>query len=93
MGWADCGVDSNGRPIGYAFRATCDQSGCDAKIDRGLAYACGDMHGEGSEEGDTYCEKYFCYDHLKLTDHGFRCEECCAVIDESLEDEHARNIA
>lgn len=59
MGWADCGDDSKGRPIGYAHEATCDHPGCDTKIDRGLAYVCGDMHGE-----DEYsCEGYFCPQH------------------------------
>lgn len=63
MGWANCGTDSNGRPIGYAHKATCDEPGCDAKIDRGLSFACGDMHGEN--EG---CEKYFCSAHLNMVD-------------------------
>lgn len=59
MGWGDCGEDSKGRPIGYVHEATCDHPGCDKKIDRGLSYACGDMHGE-TEYG---CEKYFCSEH------------------------------
>ena len=59
MGWATCGNDSQGRPIGYAFEATCDHHDCDALIDRGLSYVCGDMHGE-----DEYsCERYFCEEH------------------------------
>src|SRR5690242_1453939 len=60
MGWGDCGTDSKGRPIGYVHEATCDHPGCEEKIDRGLAYACGGMHGTG--EGG--CEGYFCYKHL-----------------------------
>ncbi len=59
MGWGDCGTDSEGRPIGYVFEAVCDEPGCDAKIDRGLSYACGDMHG-ATEAG---CEEYFCEQH------------------------------
>ena len=59
MGWANCGTDSEGRSIGYAHPATCDHPGCDAQIHRGLAYACGDMHGENA----FYCEKYFCDKH------------------------------
>ncbi len=59
MGWADCGTDSNGRPIGYAFEATCDHPDCSERIDRGLSYACGDMHGED----EVSCEKYFCEMH------------------------------
>ena len=65
MGWANCGEDSKGRPIGYAHRATCDHPGCDKKIDRGLAFACGGMHGDCSGYA---CENYFCTDHLIAVD-------------------------
>ena len=58
MGWSDCGDDSKGRPIGYGQEATCDHPECEAEIDRGLAYACGGMHGN-----DDGCEGYFCGDH------------------------------
>jgi len=60
MGWGSCGTDSKGRPIGYSHPATCDHKGCRKKIDRGLGYACGGMHGSA----DT-CEGYFCEDHMK----------------------------
>lgn len=60
MGWGNCGTDSKDRPIGYLFEATCDFSGCDKRIDRGLDFACGSMHGF-SEYG---CEGYFCHNHL-----------------------------
>lgn len=59
MGWGDCGTDSQGRGIGYLFAATCDEPGCDKQIDRGLSYACGEMHGED----EVSCEKYFCERH------------------------------
>ncbi len=59
MGWGNCGSDNNGRPIGYNHAAVCDHEGCSNKIDRGLSYACGDMHGE-TEYG---CDKYFCSEH------------------------------
>lgn len=59
MGWSNCGNDSQGRPIGYAALATCDHPGCQAQIDRGLAYVCGGMHGES----EVSCEKYFCEEH------------------------------
>lgn len=62
MGWGNCGTDSQGRPIGYVFEATCDHPDCNKTIDRGLSYACGDMHGE-TEHG---CEKYFCSEHLSI---------------------------
>lgn len=60
MGWANCGEDSKGRPIGYAHSATCDHDGCRKRIDRGLDYACGGMH--GAVTGET-CEGYFCGEH------------------------------
>jgi hypothetical protein len=66
MGWANCGEDSKGRPIGYAHAATCDHPGCTAEIDRGLSYACGGMHGESSAQGvHSGCEGYFCAEHLR----------------------------
>lgn len=64
MGWAHCGLDSKSREIGYAIAATCDEPECAAEIDRGLAYACGGMHGQGGIRGDVGCEDYFCPHHL-----------------------------
>lgn len=60
MGWGNCGVDSDGRPIGYVFEGTCDESGCDKDITRGIDQCCGGMHGEC----EVSCEKYFCDNHL-----------------------------
>jgi len=59
MGWA-YGVNQEGREVGYGVGATCDTAGCDAEIDRGLAYVCGGMH-DGDEHG---CGRYFCGEHL-----------------------------
>lgn len=80
MGWANYGEDSQGRPIGYAHEAICDHPSCDAKIDRGLSYACGDMHGDD----EISCEKYFCDDHLGHTirndqGEGYRICDCCFI--------------
>ena len=61
MGWADCGTDSKGRPIGYGHQGTCDEPGCSERIDRGLGRACGGMHGEAGYG----CEKYFCQAHRR----------------------------
>ena len=77
MGWADCGTDSKGRPIGYAFEATCDHPGCDTKINRGLSYACGNMHGNT----DWGCENYFCPEHLMLVDKDHDSQLCFACHD------------
>ncbi len=86
MGWADCGDDSRGRRIGYAWSARCDHvwggRKCSTKIDRGLAYACGGMHGENGDD----CEGYFCAEHLYYVEgaegtHGRqRCRRCAASI-------------
>ena len=63
MGWMFCGEDSNGRSIGYGIEATCDHPACNERIDHGLEYVCGGMHGE-----DEYsCEKYFCDKHKTNT--------------------------
>lgn len=96
MGWADCGTDSQGRPIGYAFEATCDHKDCDTEIDRGLSYVCGEMHGED----EISCEKYFCSKHkpnyVEIEDTiGNKiltriCDECAAALrasEEFIEDE------
>lgn len=59
MGWA-FGIGTDGREIGYGVEAACEADGCGARIDRGLAHACGDRHGAG----DGYCDGYFCSAHL-----------------------------
>lgn len=64
MGYANCGEDSQGRPIGYAHEAICDHPGCDTKINRGMSYACGGDHGED----DYSCEKYFCPKHMRVVE-------------------------
>lgn len=80
MGWADCGTDSKGRPIGYAHAATCDEPGCEAVLDRGLEYACGGMHGPLDLRGNaTCCEGYFCAAHRAVGNDGVsRCAKCDA---------------
>jgi hypothetical protein len=61
MGWAHCGVNpETGEAMGYGVAGICAHPGCDAKINHGLAYACGGMH-EGGEHG---CGRYFCAAHL-----------------------------
>lgn len=86
MGWANCGTDSKGRPIGYAHAATCDHPGCEAQIDRGLSYACGGMHGERATVADDadVCEGYFCPEHLDVLeipdgDDGSRWVQACST--------------
>lgn len=78
MGWSDCGLDSEGRPIGYSYSGICDLNGCDVEIDRGLAYACGGEHLAGAD----YCEEYFCYAHQYMSARGQRCPECLKLVAE-----------
>lgn len=84
MGWADCGTDSQGRPIGYGHEATCDHPLCDEVIDRGLAYACGGTHGDT----EYSCEGYFCEKHRRHVDVDGEdsglivCLQCAALIEE-----------
>lgn len=82
MGWGS-GVSHDGRKIGYSVDAECDKPGCTEKIDRGLAFLCGDLsevlHGSGYG-----CGKYFCHSHLFFADLGGEpkirgvslCEDC-----------------
>ena len=84
MGWADCGTDTNDRHIGYAFEAICDYEGCNEKIDRGLSYVCGDMHGED----EVSCEKYYCENHrnnyIEWDDKELKiCDECKNILIDS----------
>lgn len=51
---------------GYAVKAECDLPGCNAVINRGLAYRCGDAN------FDAGCGHFYCGDH-----HGFHdCPYC-----------------
>jgi hypothetical protein len=65
MGWA-YGIAHDGREIGYGVEATCDQPGCDAKIDRGIGYLCGGHDALGvvidGADGPS-CGKYYCPEH------------------------------
>src|SRR5688572_13248939 len=72
MGWS-YGVTPEGREVGYGVEATCDLDGCEATIDRGLGYLCGQMHGE---QEDGRCGGYFCMDHLYFGTRGQQCVTC-----------------
>lgn len=92
MGWGNCGTDSKGRPIGYVFDAVCDAPGCYEDIDRGLAYACGGMHGD-----DPGCELYFCDKHLHIMidpdgDMLSVCDKCCDYIKIAVYDKYQHDI-
>lgn len=69
MGWANCGTDGRGRRIGYAVSARCDEPRCATRINRGLSYACGGMHGNDTIWGGVFvCEGYYCSKHLHLVE-------------------------
>jgi hypothetical protein len=57
----------DGREAGYGVAAVCDREGCEAKIDRGLGYLCGNDPDGWRDDSDFGCGKYFCgvhtYDH------------------------------
>lgn len=68
--------------VGYNVEAHCDSPNCMRRIDRGLSYACGEMHGE-TEYG---CEGYFCEEHrtvpdLEDYDGPFVCHECAKALE------------
>jgi len=74
MGWASGTL--KGREVGYGVEAKCDWPGCDADIDRGLAYRCGGLSGISLDEG-VGCGGYFCSQHRK----GSRRLSCASASD------------
>jgi hypothetical protein len=86
MGWS-YGQNNEGREVGYAVDAVCDKDGCDASINRGLAYVCGGMH-DGDEHG---CGRYVCSKHLVMGCGlpSRLCEECA----DRFEVEHPEVVA
>jgi len=66
-------VLADGREAGYSVEAECDHDGCTERIDRGLAYLCGDDPGDGGEHG---CGRYFCYGHLLMGGPHQMCGQC-----------------
>jgi hypothetical protein len=81
MGWSDCGIvkgnDCKERHAGYGIRGKCEYKGCTERIDHGLSYVCGDMHGGG----DYGCGGYFCENHRCYTEKGQLCCKCMKVLE------------
>lgn len=76
MGWA-VGFDENWkRDVGYGVPAICDAPGCDAQIDRGLAYVCADSEPFG-DNGGHGCGLYFCPRHLSHSNAAKKLASCC----------------
>lgn len=46
---------------GYGVEDVCNLDGCEEKIDRGLAFLCGEQPGRKGEHG---CGRWFCGEHL-----------------------------
>ena len=82
MGWS-YGHNAEGREVGYSVDAVCDEEGCDAKIDRGVANCCGGMH----DGGDHGCGGYFCSDHLWLSAPQRTCLPCAGEYEVAHRDE------
>jgi len=82
MGYA-C-YERNGRDQDYGVPAKCDHPGCDADIDRGIAYACG---GEPTEN----CGLFFCGKHLshRIINEDTPDEEWTPALCERCHDEDA----
>ena len=76
MSWA-FGIE-NGREVGYAVEATCDAPGCDAKINRGISYRCGETR---QLHGGHGCGGFFCSTHKRGT-FCAPCEKTVADDDE-----------
>lgn len=65
----------DGREVGYKVYGPCEFPNCNRRIDRGLAFVCGDS----PESPDGGCGKFFCGDHLAFkedTSHIQLCPEC-----------------
>lgn len=59
------------RWAGYGVPAICDHPECEAQIDRGLEYRCGD-------DGEDGCGLSFCSSHLYIgAGDPQMCERCC----------------
>lgn len=72
-------VYRNGQEIqvGYGVAAICEHPTCTEQIDRGLAYLCGETHGD-NENG---CGGYFCGNHLYMAPEGQMGNRCILCRD------------
>lgn len=75
MSWTIGYDEALDRDVGHLVTAYCDHPGCNAVINRGLAFTCG---GEFMG-GDHGCGLHFCPEHLTYGDGDHRvCERCAA---------------
>jgi hypothetical protein len=88
MGNARYEIYRNGQKIeaGYGVEAVCEEDGCNERIDRGLAYLCGNEPG-----GDEYgCGGYYCANHLFLGSGAPVSEGLCERCAKRWEEESTR---
>jgi len=64
----------DGRAAGYGVEDVCNRDDCNVKIDRGMAYLCGDAPDGHRAEDQPGCGRYFCDPHL--ADHDCPNPEC-----------------
>lgn len=77
MGWAYGRIGD--KEVGYGVEATCEHPfGCETRIDRGLAYACGEW--PVAEFAGT-CTRLVCAEHQYPTDEGHVCAECAGLAE------------
>jgi hypothetical protein len=91
MGNAIYEIYRNGEKIqaGYSVKAVCEEDGCAEKIDRGLAYLCGNEPG-----GDEYgCGGYYCANHLYLGSGAPVSEGLCGRCSKRWEERQEKEVA
>lgn len=91
MSWA-IGYDGNWkRDIGYGVPAECDHEDCNKRIDRGLAYVCGqEPYGGEYGCGLYFCGKHLLYSDILGTDRGsWFCEKCSFYLDQDAQEKQA----
>lgn len=74
MGYAHYTL-SDGREAGYGVEATCDKSGCETEIDRGLGYLCGQNPDGWRDADEPGCGNYYCETH-RYGEHDCTNAEC-----------------
>ncbi|MGW2920366.1 hypothetical protein ACWDBF_21245 [Streptomyces angustmyceticus] len=86
MGYAHYEITRNGKTIeaGYSVPTTCEQPGCNERIDRGLAHLCGETPG-GDEHG---CGGYFCGNHLYMNSNPAACGSACRGCNDRYDAQH-----
>jgi hypothetical protein len=88
MGYAR--YDTAAGLAGYAVTDTCHAFGCEAEINRGMAYLCGGTPGASDENG---CGKWFCGDHHFGPPPSVECDGLCGPCVKAWEDANPYLVA